>query len=68
MYTLKDAFKLPLVGEVKQMVESKPVIDVIGSYRPYDVVNMYQRDKKNCEAMKLYPEMYTKTEVKVPPQ
>ena len=59
MYTLKDAFKLPLVGEVKELIESKPD-DVIGSYRPYDVVNMYQRDKKNCEAMKLYPEMYTK--------
>lgn len=62
MYTLKDAFKLPLVGEVKELIESKPD-GVIGSYRPYDVVNMYQRDKKNCEAMKLYPEMYTKKEV-----
>lgn len=68
MYTLKDAFKLPLIGEVKQMMESKPVIEVIGSYRSYDVVNTYQRDKKNCEAMKLYPEMYVKEEIKEPPQ
>ena len=67
MYTLKDAFKLPLVGEVKELIESKPD-EVIGSYRPYDVVNMYQRDKKNCEAMKLYPEMYVKKEIKEPPQ
>ena len=67
MYTLKDAFKLPLVGEVKEMMEIKPVVDVIG-YRPYDVVNMYQRDKKNCEAMKLYPEMYVKKEIKETPQ
>lgn len=60
MYTLKDAFKLPLVGEVKEMIESKPSTDgIIGSYRPYDVTNMYQRDKKNCEAMKMYPSMYT---------
>ena len=64
MYTLKDAFKLPLVGEVKNMIETKPVIDIIGSYRPYDVVHMYQRDKKKCEAMKLYPELYNKNDVK----
>ncbi len=67
MYTLKDAFKLPLVGEVKELIEVKPDISVIGSYRPYDVVNMYQRDKKNCETMKLYPELYAK-EIKENPQ
>lgn len=66
MYTLKDAFKLPLVGEVKELIEIKPDVGVIGSYRPYDVVNMYQRDKKNCEAMKLYPEMYVKKVKKIP--
>ena len=59
MYTLKDAFKLPLVGEVKQMIENKHATDgIIGSYRPFDVVNMYQRDKKSCEAMKIYTSMY----------
>lgn len=59
MYTLKEAFKLPLVGEVKEMIENKPVVDgIIGSYRPYDVVNTYQRDKKKCEAMKMYPNMH----------
>jgi hypothetical protein len=62
MYTLKDAFKMPLVGEVKQMMESKPD-GIIGSYRPFDVMNTYQRDKKNCEAMKLYTDMHSKKEI-----
>lgn len=56
MYSLSDAFKLPLVGEVKKIVDVHPDIEntIIGGYVPYDVIDTYQRDKKVCESMRMY--------------
>jgi hypothetical protein len=58
MSTLDDAFKLPLTGVTKSYsdVPLDQYNGLTGSYRPYDVYNMYIRDDvvRNCMTLDTY--------------
>jgi len=58
MYALKEAFKMPLMDEVKTYKEKRtPGVEnsIIGGYVPYDT-NTYERggEKKQCSSMSMY--------------
>ncbi len=57
MYSLEDAFKLPLIDKKVESVDIP--LDAVGSfansYKHYDVYNMYTRDNiKQCSDLSMY--------------